>query len=375
MKIGFISPGNLSEESGGKTHTLEFAKNWTEMGHEVYLFSRGKLNDDCDNNFHYKRIPFIPLKFNIDEITFSISLFIILILNNPKNFDIIFQRSGIFNINLLYKKFFLPQTILELNDLPFSEIIKKELSKEIVFYKKIIWKFMLPISRSVERASFKNCDKIIITTDRIKNIDQYDYFKDKVHFLTFGANTTFFKPLNKNICRKQLDLPENKIIIKSKYPELKFLIVGDEPKYQNSGLKEKLVQKVNELELQDSIIFTGRVPYESVELYINASDLCIVAQKPNRKGYTPLKLFEYMACSKPIVGSNIEGVREIIKKSNCGLVVDTQKPNDLANAVLKILTNEELSEKFGENGFKSVIEKYNWKTSATEAINISKTFK
>ena len=87
-------------------------------------------------------------------------------------------------------------------------------------------------------------------------------------------------------------------------PAILFLIVGDGPRLRES------MDLVKESEVAGSFHFTGRVPYQKVPLYINAADLCVAPKKPILSGYSPLKLYEYMACGKPVIADENGGFRD-----------------------------------------------------------------
>jgi len=70
--------------------------------------------------------------------------------------------------------------------------------------------------------------------------------------------------------------------------------------------------------------------------YINASNVCVVPKIPLKSGHSPLKLYEYMACGKPVVASRISGF-EILEQNNAGILVEPENPEKLAKAILKLL--------------------------------------
>ena len=59
-------------------------------------------------------------------------------------------------------------------------------------------------------------------------------------------------------------------------------------------------------------------------------------------------LIEALACGKPVIGSDVGGIREIITE-DVGLLIDPNDSKDLANAIDRILGDEELMERFKSN--------------------------
>ncbi len=69
---------------------------------------------------------------------------------------------------------------------------------------------------------------------------------------------------------------------------------------------------ITHLEARGNIYFTGPVPYADVPQYMAAFDVCITPHRmtPFTESLNPLKLWEYLACGKPIVSTNVAGFRD-----------------------------------------------------------------
>jgi len=105
-----------------------------------------------------------------------------------------------------------------------------------------------------------------------------------------------------------------------------------------------------------------------VPLFINSSDICIIPRPPI-KG-SPLKLYEYMACGKPIVASDIDGIREILEESKSGVCVIPKDPNELAKAVVSLLQDRESREKMARNGRRYILENRSWESVAVKVFEV-----
>ena len=146
-------------------------------------------------------------------------------------------------------------------------------------------------------------------------------------------------------------------LVLQKCPEARFLIVGD------GQMKQELIELAEQIGVSDKVIFTRMVPYQEVPLYINASDVCVTPKKPLSSGYSPLKLYEYMACAKPVIATRTHGF-EILEEYNAGLLVNPEDHQQLADAITTLLKNKELRMELGENGRKYVVEKQSWASVA-----------
>lgn len=70
--------------------------------------------------------------------------------------------------------------------------------------------------------------------------------------------------------------------------------------------------ETSRLEARGNIYFTGPVPYADVPQYMAAFDVCITPHRmtPFTESLNPIKLWEYLACGKPIVSTNVAGFRD-----------------------------------------------------------------
>ncbi|MDG6221527.1 MAG: glycosyltransferase, partial [Candidatus Thermoplasmatota archaeon] len=80
---------------------------------------------------------------------------------------------------------------------------------------------------------------------------------------------------------------------------------------------------------------------------------------------SPLKLFEYMACEKPVLASKVKGF-EFLEAEGCGLLASPEDPEAVAKAILKMLSDKEKLVEMGKRGRKLVVERYTWEASARQ---------
>ena len=91
---------------------------------------------------------------------------------------------------------------------------------------------------------------------------------------------------------------------------------------------------------------------------------------PNHINAQPNKIFEYMAASLPVISSDFELWKEIIEKNQCGICVDPEKPEKIANAIQYLYDNPDEAKEMGKNGLKAVKEKYNWEIEKKKLITL-----
>jgi phosphatidylinositol alpha-1,6-mannosyltransferase len=143
-------------------------------------------------------------------------------------------------------------------------------------------------------------------------------------------------------------------------PDAVYLIVGDGP---DRGRLEGLVES---LSLRSHVIFAGRVPDREVCAYYRSCDLFV---HPNRampdgdnEGFG-LVFLEAGACGKPVIGGNTGGVPEAVVHGSTGLLVNGESHTEVAEAVVRILTDPELAARFGANG-REWAGRFSWEAAA-----------
>lgn len=198
--------------------------------------------------------------------------------------------------------------------------------------------------------------------------------KEKILIAPDGVDLEKFNlNLNKEEARGQLNLPlDKKLIIysghlynwkgvddlaeSSKYLPEDYLIifVGG---IRNDAKKFSDIHKNNK-----KIIIAGQKPYNQIPVYLKAADVLVL---PNKTGsdlsvkYTsPLKLFEYMAARKPIVSTSLPSLREVLSCEN-SILAEPDNPFDLAQGIIKAISDKELSDKITKQAFFDV-QKYSW---------------
>jgi glycosyltransferase involved in cell wall biosynthesis len=167
----------------------------------------------------------------------------------------------------------------------------------------------------------------------------FDYVRqirlNGVSLITNGADLNIFKP---NLRAEELDLglkenlEESKVVgfvgtvdrwidfetvlaslreLSSRMNDVKLLVVGGR---MVTEYFDEITSMVNRIGLQDRVIFTGVIPHTHVPYYINLMDVCLIPFRADlrlNQARCPDKLFEYLACGKPVVSTRLSEVLRI----------------------------------------------------------------
>ena len=111
-----------------------------------------------------------------------------------------------------------------------------------------------------------------------------------------------------------------------------------------------------------NIEFLGALKHEKLADYYNLADVFVLPSVTSRMGTEGqgLVLLEAMSCGTPVIGTNTGGIPAIVKNNQTGILVNERNENQLANAVIKMLSDKKLSQRLSNNGIKFVKNNYSW---------------
>lgn len=220
-------------------------------------------------------------------------------------------------------------------------------------------------------STLKNSDRIIVTT-RTYAATSRDLWKFEPCVIPNAIDPTIFNPdIEKGQIMENHRLDESKIILyvgrlryhkgleylieSAQYTEknVKYLIVG------GGEFKSKLKNLVHKRKLENRVIFAGEVPNSELPKYYAACDIFVLPSISRLEAFGIVGL-EAMASGKPVIISDIPGVREVINDGVEGLLVEPMNAKDLAEKITQLLSDADLRKKMGENGRRKVNEDFTW---------------
>ena len=146
----------------------------------------------------------------------------------------------------------------------------------------------------------------------------------------------------------------------SKYLEdTKFLIVGDGPYRKNLE-----VSKLNNPKGYN-VVFAGNVPDDELPNYYAACDVFVLPSVSRLEGFG-LVMVEAMATGKPVVASNMPGMREVMSDGEEGLLAEPLNALDFAHKITILLDDGDLRRRLGENARRTAETRFSWATIGTQ---------
>ena len=142
-------------------------------------------------------------------------------------------------------------------------------------------------------------------------------------------------------------------LIEKQY-DIKLLIVGDGP--ARNHIKE-IAQQLNVL---DKVDFAGSVSYDEIPAYIHLMDVCLIPFNTGAvaESALPLKLLEYLACQKPVISTELQGVVEAVGDA----VLYASDGAQFDAHLIRLYEDEDYRIELGMRGRKIVEERYSWES-------------
>lgn len=134
--------------------------------------------------------------------------------------------------------------------------------------------------------------------------------------------------------------------------------------------------EVKGLQAWGEVTELGFLTREQVKKTLANSKAGLVTLHPaiNYLDSLPVKMFEYMAASLPVIASNFPLWSEIVESNGCGVCVDPLSPQDIGEAMQYIVDNPKEALLMGERGRKAVEDKYNWGIEEIKLIQLYSAF-
>lgn len=146
-----------------------------------------------------------------------------------------------------------------------------------------------------------------------------------------------------------------KVIVR--FPEILYCIVGEGPEGEN------LKTLVSNLGLSDTVFFAGEVEDEELPTYYRSCDVFILTSREIKErgeveGFG-IVFLEAAACGKPVIGGKSGGIPDAVIDDVTGILVDPMDVEGIADAIIRLLSDENLAARLGENGQKRVKDELN----------------
>lgn len=334
IKIALVS-------SAESTHTIRWANALSKLGLQVFLISqhelKGVLVDD---------VKFLKLKFsgsggyfmNVPQFKKIIRKIEpdVIHAHYASGYGTLLANSG-FN-------FILSVWGSDVYDFPNQSIVKKYLLKRALAKADKLYSTSHCMKLETLKYTNKHIDVIPFGVD----VDLYFDRQKDGDFFRIGIVKVLADKYGVDILIRAFSI----VVSKVKSP-LQLVIAGDGPDYK------KLKNLGDELGIANLIHFLGWVDNHQVPDLLKTFDVFVVPSRLDSESFG-VAAVEAGAARLPCIVSNVGGLPEVVVDGLTGLVVPKESPEELATALIYLIENNSLCEKFGNNGYERVKTEYSW---------------
>lgn len=381
MRWVYVTAVRLGRTGGQSTRILEFCRALAKVAEVVLLAPPADF--PLPEGVRYIPVP-LPAR-PPREIIFQLNAYRTLRQLSGPPPDAIYVYAGAFNTGaLVFARQAHSRSLLELNGLPYLEFGLEHPGAQGVWLRAIAYRLMASVDTRLT-------DLIVTVTRQLaRAIRQHTRARTPILVSSNGVNPTQFQPRPTAEARAALGLPAEGLYLgfvgvfaawqgldillqglaqaASAHPQLRLLLVGD------GSQRPRLEQLAADLGLRRQIYFTGAVPYETIPTYINACDLMAapfpLSMRNRLGGVSPLKVFEYLGCGKPVLGAAVPGM-ELIQQEGVGALFTPGDPGDLAAQLDRLLSLPAAErEAIGRRARQVAVEKYAWEIIVRRIVEV-----
>lgn len=249
---------------------------------------------------------------------------------------------------------------------------------------------MIKIVRAIERRAYRAADCITCTTNAMADtVSRRGAASEKIVLLPNGADTDRFVPLPaSNPVTDQFPFGDRFVAMYAGVLGLKhdletvleaasmvrsekqilFVLAGNGAQYDH------LVQRAAQMKL-DNVLFTGEHGVEEVPYMLARADLCLSSLLPHPylEKIISVKIFEYLACGKPVVAAQEGEGANIVRACDGGIVVPPEDAAAMASAILELYRDPERRASMGRRGKQYVEQNYSRRVIAERLGSLMKS--
>ena len=380
MKIFYICYENLSLQRASTTHIKEVTEHLKKFGNDVVLFAPNIGGYRSKTTVRVIYVPTLKVRFIKEYISYVCLFFYLFAYQIKLKADVFYVREMGLSITPALVGFILRVPhILEINGL--VSIDFKGVGSHRVRPK--MFEFFQYIN-------FILADKVVSVSENIKReLQRIHKNTHKIIVVENGVNTNLFYPKDREETRRSLTLNQDcyyLVFVGSFYPHhgvhhiihILFYIIQKLPNVRlimiGSGyLLESTMCLTKKLRLTSHVNFIGEVDYEKIPYYINAADagIYIITGSGTIYGKAGLKLYEYMACGRPVITG--ESCRDFVRENGIGIVVSEKDYEPAADAIIQLLKNTALMQTMGKNARKLVMNSFTWDITTKKILSVCQT--
>jgi phosphatidyl-myo-inositol alpha-mannosyltransferase len=365
MRILQVTPFDFTYPGGVNEHILHLDSQLQSLGHTTYILApRSEFEDETDDGHVYRLGLALPIPANGSTARVTLSPFV-----SGKVRDFL-QREQ-FDIIHLHE----PMT----PTLPLMVLLHSETVNVGTFHASRSSYFGLNLGyiygKPILSYFFEKLHGRIAVSSVARDFIDY-YFPAEYQIIPNGIDPTLFGPSNQSVDRFASEDPTILFVgrfnesrkgfkyllqafamVRQEFPRARLLVVGP----GSPGRYERMIARYN----LRNVLFAGSVPKEDLPSYYATCDI-FCAPSTGLESFG-IVLLEGMSAGKPVVATDIDGYRDVVRHGVEGVLVEPKNAEALAMALVHVLADTEFAAKLGAAG-RVRAQKFSWPVVADDVI-------
>ena len=213
-------------------------------------------------------------------------------------------------------------------------------------------------------------------------INAYGADASRVFVVPPGVDLSLFQPIDREEARRKIGYGPGRLLLfvgrlerlkgvdvairalallrDRNHDDVRLLILGEDSREAEESEKDRLKAVATELGVRDRVEFLGSVAHHELPYFYSAADLCVMPSYSESFGLVGL---EAQACGRPVVGSDVTGLRSVIRDEVSGYLIAGHNPATYADRIGRLLDDPDLARQMGLRG-RLLAQRFSWTRTA-----------
>ena len=236
----------------------------------------------------------------------------------------------------------------------------------------------------IEGEIAQQADLLIASTadESSELIDAYRADPSRVFVVPPGVDLSQFQPIDRDEARRKIGYGPGRLLLfvgrlerlkgvevairalallrDRNHDDVRLLILGEDSRDAEESEKGRLKAIASEVGVRDRVEFLGSVAHHELPYFYSAADLCVMPSYSESFGLVGL---EAQACGRPVVGSDVTGLRSVIRDEVSGYLIAGHDPATYADRIGRLLDDPDLARQMGLRG-RLLAQRFSWTRTA-----------
>ena len=236
----------------------------------------------------------------------------------------------------------------------------------------------------VEKEIAAQADLLIASTDdeRADLMRLYGADPDHIAVVPPGVDLAMFQPIDRDEARRKIGYGAGRLLLfvgrlerlkgvevairalallrDRAHDDVRLLILGEDSREGDESEKDRLKEIAAAAGVRDRVDFLGSVAHHELPFFYSAADVCVMPSYSESFGLVGL---EAQACGRPVVGSDVTGLRSVVRDEVSGYLLESHDPAMYAERIGRLIDNPELAQQMGRRG-RLLAQRFSWTRTA-----------